>query len=262
LYDKILIPISRTSNLKFIIGMVNDMLSPGGEVTFLNVVPSDTVPVSPSEWRKALSAISTTGFLSSTAGLKINYRVRNSASIVRGILDESKESGHDLILFASSNYRKHVKRIFGNKIDDVIRSSGVETMVLSFSDDRPVKYEKILIPTSGYQHALKAAKIAGELSMKHGGEISVLYVGEQSQSASDALHVICDDLGKTGVKCRALIRKGPVIDAILKEAQKDYSLMMIGATERPIYYKFLLGSTADRLIRGSPCPVIMVKTVA
>ena len=37
--------------------------------------------------------------------------------------------------------------------------------------------------------------------------------------------------------------------------------MMIGATERPAYQEFLLGSTADRLVRDAPCPVLMVKTV-
>jgi nucleotide-binding universal stress UspA family protein len=56
-------------------------------------------------------------------------------------------------------------------------------------------------------------------------------------------------------------RHGPVIEAIVDEAQKGYDLVMIGATERPAYYQYITGSTADSLIRKLPCPVVMVKTL-
>jgi nucleotide-binding universal stress UspA family protein len=63
------------------------------------------------------------------------------------------------------------------------------------------------------------------------------------------------------VKGRPLFKSGPIARTILDEAQHGYDLMMIGATERPAYQEFLLGSTADRLIHDAQCAVLMVKTV-
>lgn len=260
LYNNILVPISRTSNLKFIMEFVNHFLNPGGSITFLNVITSDTIPVSPVEWRKALNAISTTHLLSAESGLRVNYGVKNASSIVNGIIDEAEFYKHDLILFANSTYRKRTKRLFGNKIDDVIKGSKVETVVLSYMDDMPMAYNRILLPTSGYHHALKAAKMAEVLIKKYGGEVTVLYVGGNNDDPTEVLRPITTMFNLAGIRYRAMFRRGPVAETILDEAKKNYDLMMIGSTERPVLFEYLLGSTADKLIKGSPCPVLMVKT--
>ena len=151
-------------------------------------------------------------------------------------------------------------RLFGSKIDEVVRKSTVETVVLSYLPDRPLSYDKILIPTSGYRHALRAAKIAEDLSRKHGSQITVMYVGGRKDEAEAVINPLVSDIEANGGKARPLFESGPIADTILAEARKGYDIMMIGATERPAYQEFLLGSTADRLVRDAPCPVLMVKT--
>ena len=226
----------------------------------MNVVVSSVIPVSPAEWRKALNAISTSHMLSAESSLRVNYSVKNASSVVGGILDDAESSEHDLILFATSTYRKRTKRLFGNKIDDVIRKSKVETAVLSYNDDRPLAYNRILLPTSGYRHALRAASMAEILLKKYGGEVTILYVGGGNDDPTEVFRPITTIFNMAGVRYRSLLRHGPVADTILDEAHKNYDLMMIGASERPILFEHLLGSTADRLIKSSPCPVMMVKT--
>jgi nucleotide-binding universal stress UspA family protein len=239
---------------------INNFLNAGGAVTFLNVVLSDTIPVSPAEWRKALNAISTSHMLSAESGLHVNYSVKNASSIAAGILEEADPKRYDLILFATSSYRKRANRLFGNKIDDVIKGSKVETAVLSYFDDRPIAYKKILLPTSGYHHALKAADMAEVLAKRHDSDVTVLYVGSKNDDTTEVFRPITTMFNTSGIRHRALFRNGPVAETILDEAHKGYDLMMIGATERQMIFKYLLGSTADRLIKGSPCPVLMVKT--
>jgi probable Kdp system regulatory protein len=218
------------------------------------------IPVSPVEWRKALNAISTSHMLSAESNLRVSYSVKNASSVVVGILEEAESSDHDLILFATSTYRKRTNRLFGNKIDDVIRKSKVETTVLSYNDDRPLAYHRILLPTSGYKHALRAASMAEILLKKYGGEVTILYVGSDNDNANEVFRPISTIFNTAGVRYRSLLRHGPVADTILDEANKNYDMMMIGASERPILFEHLLGSTADKLIKSSPCPVMMVKT--
>ncbi len=256
-----MIPVSRTTNMKYIMEFVNHFLQEDGKITFLHVTVSNAIPISPGEWRRALNAISTTHMLKAEGGMEVYYAVKNSASIVKGILDEVKSENYDLILFANSTYRRHLNHLFGNKIDEVICNSPIETAVISYRDDMPLKYERILVPTSGYKHALRAAKMAELLSKKYGSEITVMYVGSQKENPKEVVNPIAMDLKENGMKHRTIFRTGPVVETILAEAEKNYDLIAIGATERQQPYNFITGSTADRLIKKSPCPVLMVKTI-
>lgn len=260
-YNKILIPVSRTTNMKYIMEFINQFLHTGGKITFLHVTVSNMIPISPGEWRRALNAISTTHMLKAEGGMEVYYAVKNAPSIVSGVLDEVKSGDYDLILFANSTYRKHLNHLFGNKIDEVIRRSPVETAVISYRDDMPLKYDRILVPTSGYKHALRAAKMAEMLSKKYGSEITVLYVGVKDDDPKLILDTISRELKDHDVKHRMVFRTGPIVETILAEANSNYDIMAIGATERQQPYNFIIGSTADRLIKKSPCPVLMVKTI-
>ncbi len=262
MYRKILIPITRTSNMKFLVEFVDHFLEPGGEITFLHVITSDTITISPVEWRRAMSTISTTHLLSASEGMRVDYKVKNSRSVASAVLEEAEAGHYDLILLAASTYRKHLKHIFGSTVDEIIKGAKVETVVFRFRDDLEMRYDKILIPTSGYQHSVSAARLAVKLYKRHASEVTALYIGDDRDEAARALKPVCDNLSGAGVKYRALNRKGPVVETILDEADRGYDLMMIGATERPGYYQFLLGSTADRLVKRSPCPVLMVKSIA
>ncbi|CAJ38097.1 predicted universal stress protein A [Methanocella arvoryzae MRE50] len=261
-YKKILIPVSRTTNMKYIMEFVNHFLHEGGKITFLHVTVSNTIPISPGEWRRALNAISTTHMLKGEGSMQVYYAVKNSSSIVTGILDEAWSEGYDLILFANSTYRRHLNHLFGNKIDEVICNSPIETAVISYRDDMPLKYGRILIPISGYKHALRAIKMAELLAKKYGSEITVMYVGTEKDDPRQVITPVTSDLKGNGLKHRAIFRTGPVVETILAEAEKNYDLIAIGATERQQPYNFVTGSTADRLIKKSSCPVLMIKTTS
>ena len=261
MYDNILIPISKDSNMRITVDFLNNFLSPEGEITLLYIITSSKLPISAVEWRRAMSVVSEAQVLSIERGLEINYLVKNARSIEQGILDEASESKYDLIFFANSTYGKRRESIFGSKIDEVVRKSVTETVVLRYVKDEPVKYGRILVPTSGYKNALRAVRMAEVLAARSKGEVTVMYVGTSRSDADRVLDPLVEDIEKKGVKALKIFSKGVPADAILEQSRKGYDLMMIGATERPYYYQFLLGSTADRLVKEAPCPVLMVKTV-
>lgn len=62
-----------------------------------------------------------------------------------------------------------------------------------------------------------------------------------------------------GVECSFAVRPGVALSVILEEATKfDAELIVIPASGRSRVARFFLGSTADRVIRQSPCPVLVV----
>jgi probable Kdp system regulatory protein len=260
MYDRILIPIGNKTNMKLVMGLVEDFLNPGGDVTLLYVIPSDKLPVTAVEWRKAMKVISEAQTISIVKNIEVNYKVKNNRSVVRGILKEAGSTDYDLLLM--TNPRKERRGIlFGRKIDEIVRNTAVETVILTYTEGQPVSCKRILIPTSGYRHALRAARIAEVLAKEHGSEITVMYVGGNKDDAEAVMAPLVSDLEANGVNGRPLFKSGPIAQTILEEARLGYDLMMIGATERPAYQEFLLGSTADRLVHDAPCAVLMVKTV-
>ncbi len=260
MYSNVLIPISKDSNMKVIVDFLNNFLNPDGRITLLYIITSDKLPVSAVEWRKAMGVVSEAQVLSIERGLEINYLVKNARSIVQGILDEAAGKGYDLIFFASPTYGRRRDSIFGSKIDEVVRRAAVETAVFRYVEGEPVRYGRILVPTSGYRNALRAVEMAEVLAERSNGKIALMYVGPDKLEADRVLDPLLEDIRKKGLKAQKIYAMGSPADAILEEAGKGYGLMMIGATERPYYYQFLLGSTADRLVREAPCPVLMVKT--
>jgi nucleotide-binding universal stress UspA family protein len=65
-----------------------------------------------------------------------------------------------------------------------------------------------------------------------------------------------------GVDCTFAVRPGVALQVILEEAGKcDAQLIVIPASGRSRVARFFLGSTADRVIRQSPCPVLVVPSL-
>ncbi|MCD1296153.1 universal stress protein UspA [Methanocella sp. CWC-04] len=263
MYDRVLLPISGATKVKLALDFLKDVLNPGGEITFLYVSTSVKFPGSAIEWRRAMNVVSDASAISTAAGLSSHYEVRNSSSVAAGILEEARSSEYDLIFFANPYYKRGQRRVFGSVIDEVVRKSHTETAVLSYVEGRPLKYDKTLLPTSGQRHALRAAKLTKALAKKSGGEVTVLYAGDQSQKAEAEriLSEIKEIFESDNVKHFLVYRSGPVDAVILDEARKGYDLMMVGATEHPVYYQFLLGSIADKIVSNAPCHVLIVKTV-
>ncbi len=260
MYDRILIPVGSKTDMKLVMGLAEDFLNPGGDITILYVIPSEKLPVTAVEWRKARRVISEAQSISINKKIEVNYKMKNNLSITQGILKEAASTDYDL-LFMTNPRTARRGILFGRKVDEIVRNTTVETAILTYTEEQPVSCKKILIPTSGYRHALRAARIAEALAKEHGSEITVMYVGGRKDDADAVIQPLLSDLEANGVKGKPLFKSGPIAQTILDEARHGYDMMMIGATERPAYQEFLLGSTADRLVHDAPCAVLMVKTV-
>ena len=66
----------------------------------------------------------------------------------------------------------------------------------------------------------------------------------------------------SNVQCSFVVRPGAALQVILEEATKfDADLIVIPASGRSRVARFFLGSTTDRVIRESLCPVLVVPPV-
>lgn len=68
-----------------------------------------------------------------------------------------------------------------------------------------------------------------------------------------------DELREKGVNAIALVVQGPTSQTILKEAEKlEADLIVVGSHGHGALYQALVGSVSEGIIRGAPCPVLVV----
>jgi nucleotide-binding universal stress UspA family protein len=108
----------------------------------------------------------------------------------------------------------------------------------------------------------EAARAYGGAGMGVLGANEVAEVHANARAASlKVLEALCERFAK-GLTCSFEVRPGVALQVILEEAEQfDAQLVVIAASGRSRVARFFLGSTADRVIRSAPCPVMVVPPV-
>lgn len=89
--------------------------------------------------------------------------------------------------------------------------------------------------------------------------VSPTYVADLTSSAQGALNQHRDALAAKGVKADAEIVEGMPAATIVKRAQECAAAMIVMGTHgRGGFQRFLLGSTAERVVRTATVPVLTV----
>lgn len=133
-------------------------------------------------------------------------------------------------------------------------------------------FEKILVAYDGSAHAVKALRIAIDLSKKYGSSLNVAmavnlpdlpardeikregtsYQGELERAAGIAL--------RENVAVVTHMLRGGVPDTLYHFAvDNKFDLVIVGARGRRAVKRFLLGSVSAHLAANLDCPVMVVK---
>lgn len=121
---------------------------------------------------------------------------------------------------------------------------------------------KILICTDGSTHAQDALRFAGFIVKRARGPVKVLGVAESREDEEKIRAVVSqaeEILGEVP-NLETMVRRGHAAEEILHELEKGgYELVILGARGRRGITRFLLGSTAARVVEHAPLPVLIVR---
>ncbi len=139
---------------------------------------------------------------------------------------------------------------------------------------------RILVPTDLSDAARAAYPAAVEQARRGNAEVLLLHVMEWYPYVTLEGGVIPlqppeyekdirDRLGKEaarfgdGVRVRTKVLSGPAADRILQEAERGKADLIVMSTHgRRGFARWILGSVAERVVRGAACPVLTVKPEA
>lgn len=138
-------------------------------------------------------------------------------------------------------------------------------------------FENILVPTDGSEYTKAAVRKAMELAKLSGGKVTALYVLDQTiltnmpmdtavmnvyntleKEGKSAVDFVQELGTQEGVKTTVSIKEGAPVKVILEESAK-YDIIVMGTLGRTGMSKLLMGSVAERVVRASQCPVLVVR---
>ena len=140
-----------------------------------------------------------------------------------------------------------------------------------------MSFTNILVPTDGSEYTKAAVKKAMELAKLSGGKVTALYVLDQTiltnmpmdtavmnvyntleKEGKEAVDYVRDLGTEEGVEVAISVKEGSPVKVILDESA-NYDIIVMGTLGRTGMSKLLMGSVAERVVRASQCPVLVVR---
>jgi len=195
-----------------------------------------------------------------------------AADVARAICDEASTCGADIILLGSSRQDD----VGGPLIEQVVEHAPCHVAVMRSSDAR-AKHRRIFVPVDGSVAARLAVELALRYAENTGAELTLALITERRPQAAayadtsgirPAVDAVSDaDLDRISVVFRASSLKpnivrlayDPLSSAVTTEARTgNYDLVVLGAENRAIQHRLFFGYDAERLLRATRVPVLVV----
>lgn len=144
-----------------------------------------------------------------------------------------------------------------------------------------IQFMKILLPTDFSALSQNAARYAASLAEEYKAQIYLLHVVESpmpsmmpeeggpvdenlreeiSWGVADEMQWTLANRAEKGLEVTPLTRHGKPYEVIVGTAREmDVDLIVMGTHGRSGLSHILLGSTAERVVRNAPCPVLTVR---
>jgi len=138
-------------------------------------------------------------------------------------------------------------------------------------------FKNILLGVDGSDHALRAARLAGEMACLTGANLRVVvsfdpvpgFLGEpylqealsnRMQQADEILQPALDEIGSVPGILKTEVLEGPPAEAILNVADiREIDLIVMGTRGRGRLTSVLLGSQSQKVISHASCPVMLIR---
>ncbi len=193
-------------------------------------------------------------------------KTRPAASISQGILDEINGRSNVKLILAGWPGPLDPQTLAENPIKAVLQKAHTNVAVLL--DRGLIRVRHILVPVGGGPHSRLAIRMAYEIAVQEGAEITALHTfveASDTEEVEDEMlylrEVIDDELDCIPTCVATRVAKAETIPAgILAEAARaSYDLIVVGASEEWASRTRLFGSVDDWIADQVQCSVLLVR---
>jgi nucleotide-binding universal stress UspA family protein len=205
--------------------------------------------------------------------LKTEVRLGDIDTEIREAVETTKA---DLVVVATHGSKGFERWLMGSVTEKLMRHCPVPLLVIGGrkkAGTPPPEIDSILVTTDFSAGTEDAMKYAFSIAQESKAKVDLLHVIDESmlvEAASDIRETVIDGVrkkldrlvpstAKTSGKTRTTVATGTPYQAILKTAKKDkVGLIVMNVHGKGMLDRVLVGSTAERVVRGAECPVLLI----
>ena len=245
----------------------------GGEVLALHVVqvpPQLTLGEGRLMLKEGRTYLETVIKQAKALDVPVHTLLRLGRNVADAVRKTAEENASDLIVLGWPGYTNTAGRLFGSVIDPIVDNPPTDIAIIRYRMYRPLR--SILVPVAAGPNSRRAVKVA----------VSMARSGENQPVAVRLIHVVPPGAGQVG-QLRAeqifthvmegiefdsidkyAVEGSDIANTILRYAQgpsleEAYDLIVIGATNEPLFKNLLVGNLSEKVAKEAHVTVVVVK---
>ncbi len=195
----------------------------------------------------------------------VHTMIRLGRSVAEAVRKTAVENASDLLVIGWPGTTNTAGRVFGSVIDPIVDNPPTDVAVVRYRKQRTL--HSILVPVAGGPNSLRSIELAVSMALQeHGNEppqimlYSVLAPNAR-ESADVRVKKMMDRFASTisypRLVTKTVEHENP-LDCIVEESEA-HDLVVIGASEEPLFENILVGNLPEEVARRANVTVIMVK---
>jgi nucleotide-binding universal stress UspA family protein len=193
----------------------------------------------------------------------VHTLIRLGRDVAEAVRKTATENASDLIVLGWPGYTRSSGRLYGSVLDPIVGNPPTDIAVVRYRTYRPLR--SILVPVAGGPSSQRGARMAVSMAKAEGApvQVTLLHVMPPGTCGSDQVRgrkVLQHALGgvtyeHTEYRC---VEGIDIVETVLAEAE-GYDLIIVGASEEPLFRNLLMGNVAEQLARKASVTVIILK---
>jgi nucleotide-binding universal stress UspA family protein len=195
-------------------------------------------------------------------GVSLKTVVPQSQLPHAAIVAAAEKIGPDLIIMGRCGKTGLARILMGNVTARVIGHSPVTVLVVPRG--AALAFQRLLVASDGSPYSDAAWKLALSMAKQAKSQLIGVAVAPEEGDIIEAqaiIHRMLTTANRAGMRLKGVNPQGVAPDAgIVHQAIKnEVDLIIMGSYGRTGLKKLLMGSVTERVIGGSPCPILVVK---
>jgi len=197
-------------------------------------------------------------------GPKTNWSVQVAEGHPSDVIQARLENAPADLLAIGSRGRSGITRLLlGSVAENLIRSSKIPVLVA-----RPREAESeptlrdILVPVNFTPQSERGVELATHLASKYSARLHIIHAVEEQGSREEAMDYLCEwvpSFSRSRCEVKEVVREGNAAEQVILAAREGaVDLVVLGTEHRPFLEFTTLGTTAERVIRHSPCSTLLL----
>jgi nucleotide-binding universal stress UspA family protein len=221
------------------------------------------------------------------AGLGVQTVVQRGPA-AEAIVDYAEQEGAQFIVMATHGYSGIQRWTHGSVAERVLQAAGVPVLMVRAQEEgtgasqQHMQCQHILVPLDGSELAEQVLPVVTSVAEAVGAKVTLFQVSVSQpttmigddwffvpvqgdfdaldRKAQAYLEHVADRLRETGTQVSTAIWRGAVADSIVEYAEANHVDLVAMCTHgRTGLARWVLGSTADRVLRAGEVPILLVR---